>query len=175
MLRMPESKSSFTCVFTTATASAWLHWVWKFCSKTAHKPEKTVWKTKNLSTWTINNIINLLQVFYGHLVQCDNKNRTYCLFKPLEFVLPFKIWANYSLRQHFFLPRSSSCKPRHTGTTSLSLPVVSAHQSLHLMMMMSWPQSDSAASQLEQNKRKTLLGCRKRTQITWRINVNVGI
>lgn len=38
---MSESKLSFTCVFTTATASAWLHWVWKFCSKTAHKPEKT--------------------------------------------------------------------------------------------------------------------------------------
>lgn len=131
MLRMPESKLSFTCVFTTATASAWLHWVWKFCSKTAHKPEKTVWKTKNLSTWTINNIINLLQVFYGHLVQCDNKNRTYCLFKPLEFVLPFKIWANYSLRQHFFCQEAAAanhdtqapplCRCLWSALTSLSI------------------------------------------------------
>lgn len=100
--------------------SAWLHWVWRFCSVTTHKPERQFGKPRNLSTWTINNTISLLQVFYSHLVQCDNKNLTYCLFKPFEFVLPFNIWANYSLRQlhsTICLPRSSSYKPQHTGTT----------------------------------------------------------
>lgn len=143
-----------------------------FAPKQAHKPERWFGTPENLSTWTIN---NSMQVFYGHLVQCDNKNLTYCLFKPREFVLPFNIWANYSLRQlHstiFILPRTSSCKPRHTGTTSSV--AACGHQPPHPMMVMSWPQTDSARSRLEQNKRKTLLGQRKRTQETWRRNVNV--
>lgn len=58
---------------------------------------KSLESQKNLSTWTVNNTVNVLQVFYGHLVQRDDKNLT-APFKPLEFVLPFNIRANYSLR-----------------------------------------------------------------------------
>lgn len=70
---------------------------------------------KNLSPERINNTINLLQVFYGLLVQCDNKNLTYCLFKHLEFVLPFKFeqiipWGHST--EHFSLAKNQQLQPR---------------------------------------------------------------
>lgn len=158
--KTPEAKQSFTCVLlaivttsqdfnSTSITSLGV----EILLQNSPQAGRQFGKPKDLSTWTIT---NLLQVFYGHLVQCNNKNLTCCPFRPREFVLPFNIWANYSLKQlhstFFFSPRTSRCKPQHTAPPLLSLPAVTVHQPPHLMMMMSWPQADSATAQLEQEK-----------------------
>lgn len=108
---------------------------------------------KDLSTWSIT---NLLQVFYGHLVEWDNKNRTYCL-SNLFFLSTFVQIIPLRRRHNIFfppLPRTSSCKTQHTAPPLLSPPAVTVHQPPHLMMMMSWPHSDSATSQLEEEEER---------------------
>ena len=76
---------------------------------------------RNLNTWTINSTINLLQVFYGHLCSATIKilltaslNLLNLFFlSTFEQIIP---WGNSTAQFFFFLPRTSSCKPRHTHT-----------------------------------------------------------
>ena len=108
---------------------------------------------KNLNTWTINSTINLLQVFYGHLCSATIKilltaslNLLNLFFlSTFEQIIP---WGNSTAPFFFFFffccQESAAANPDTQDPPLRSLPVVSAHQSSHLMMMMSWPQTDSA-------------------------------
>lgn len=108
-----------------STASAWLHWVWRFCSKLPTSQRDGLESQKNLNTWTINSTINLLQVFYGHLCSATIKilltaslNLLNLFFlSTFEQIIP---WGN-SIAQFFFFFVAKNQQlqtPTHTGPAS---------------------------------------------------------
>ncbi len=102
------------------------------------------------------------------------KNLTYCLFKPREFVLPFNIWANYSLRQlHSTI---SFAKDQQLQTTTQAPPLLSLPVVTSLPIPWWWCHDPRLTQQdlgWNRTREKTLLGCRNTTQETRRMNVNV--
>lgn len=80
-----------------SAASVWLHWVWGFCTRTAHKVFGKARETSTPARLTAPPAS--CRCFMVIWCNVTNRRITYWLLKPLEFVLPFNIWPNYSLRQ----------------------------------------------------------------------------